>query len=406
MTPAEVWQVSVSGITAYLAGIIGSMKIGLVCPYSIFKGGGVKEYVLALQHGMHARGHDAWIITPQPRNYDGPVPEGVIMVGGSTDMRSPFSTTAQIGASVDIDALETMLEREQFDIMHFHEPWVPILSRQILSRSQAVNIATFHAKLPETMMVKTLVNVVTPYTRSVLNYIDYYTAVSEAAADYVRTLTDEPIRLIPNGVDLKKYERHTFKPVDLPKIRGDIKDMHTVLYVGRLEKRKGVMWLIRAFGELQATMPNVRLVIAGDGVDREKLEAEVASRGLKHVDFLGFITEEEKLNLMRQSDLFCSPAIFGESFGIVLLEAMASGLVTIAGDNAGYRSVLKERGLLSLVDPKDTAEFARRMRLLLIDEDLRRLWKDWAKKYVQQFDYDHIVELYLDLYQELLSAKK
>lgn len=383
------------------------MKIGLVCPYSIFKGGGVKEYVLALQQGMHARGHDAWIITPQPRDYDGPVPDGVIMVGGSTDMRSPFSTTAQISASVDIDALETMLAREEFDILHFHEPWVPILSRQILSRSRAVNIATFHAKLPETMMVKTLVNVITPYTRSVLNYIDYYTAVSEAAADYVRTLTEEPIRLIPNGVDLAKYAAHKPKKVSLPKLEsGEDKAMLTILYVGRLEKRKGVMWLIRAFGELQKSLPNVRLVVAGDGADRDKLQAEVEAYDIKNVDFLGFITEEEKLNLMLQSDLFCSPAIFGESFGIVLLEAMASGLVTIAGDNAGYRSVLKERGLLSLVDPKDTPEFARRMRLLLVDEDLRRLWKDWARQYVQQFDYGQIVEQYLDLYQELLEAKK
>lgn len=383
------------------------MKIGLVCPYSIFKGGGVKEYVLALQQGMHAAGHDAWIITPQPRDYDGPVPDGVIMVGGSTDMRSPFSTTAQIGASVDIDALETMLEREHFDIMHFHEPWVPILSRQILSRSTAVNIATFHAKLPETLMVKTLVNVVTPYTKSVLKYIDSYTAVSEAAAEYVRTLTDEPIRLIPNGVDLAKYRQHTAQPFALPPVDiGDETAMHTVLYVGRLEKRKGVMWLLRAFAELQASMNNVRLVIAGDGVDREKLEAEVANQDIKNVTFLGFVTEEQKLDLMHQADLFCSPAIFGESFGIVLLEAMASDLVTIAGDNAGYRSVLKERGLLSLVDPKDIPEFARRMRLLLIDEDVRRLWKDWAKTYVEQFDYSHIVALYLDLYQELLDKKQ
>lgn len=383
------------------------MKIGLVCPYSIFKGGGVKEFVFALQNGLHDHGVDAWVITPQPRDYDGPVPDGVIMVGGSTDMRSPFSTTAQIGASVDTEALEAMLEREQFDILHFHEPWVPILSRQLLTRSQAVNIATFHAKLPETMMVKTLVNVVTPYTKSVLKYIDCFTAPSEAAAEYVRTLTDEPVRIIPNGVDLKKFQNFRRKLLHVPPVHGRDRDpVKTVLYVGRLEKRKGVLWLLRAFDELFKTMDNVRLVIAGDGVDREKLETEVANKDIKNVTFLGYITEEEKISLLHQADLFCSPAIFGESFGIVLLEAMACGAVTIAGDNAGYRSVMQERGLLSLVDPKDTPEFARRMKLLLTDDELRRLWKEWASNYVRQFDYDQIVNQYIGLYKELLTGKK
>jgi phosphatidylinositol alpha-mannosyltransferase len=128
------------------------MKVGLVSPYNIFKGGGVQECIIAIQSELEKRGHHAVIITPQPRNYDGPTPEHVIFLGGSTDFKSPFHTTAQVSATVNVDRLDEVLEQEKFDILHFHEPWVPIVSRQILGRSNTLNIATFHAKLPETAM--------------------------------------------------------------------------------------------------------------------------------------------------------------------------------------------------------------------------------------------------------------
>ncbi len=132
------------------------MKIGLVCPYNMFIGGGVQEVVLALRDGIQARGHEAYIITPQPRNYKGSVPEGIIFIGGSTTVKKPFHTAGQIAASVDTDKLEQILAEQNFDILHFHEPWVPMLSRQILLRSQAINIGTFHATLPDRFMTRTI----------------------------------------------------------------------------------------------------------------------------------------------------------------------------------------------------------------------------------------------------------
>src|SRR5690606_10257454 len=124
-----------------------------------------------------------------------------------------------------------------FDVLHFHEPWVPFLSHQLLARSRAKNIATFHAKLPDTVMSRTIEKVITPYTKTLLKYFSEMTAVSEAAASYVRTLTDENIEIVPNGIDLKKYVyKESDKPSSTP----------TVFYIGRLEKRKGVKFLIKA----------------------------------------------------------------------------------------------------------------------------------------------------------------
>lgn len=147
------------------------MKVGIVCPYNIFLGGGVQECVKALQLELRNRGFQATIITPQPRDAKAKL-DGTIFLGTAAQIKSPFHTTAQVSVSVKTDHLQELLDKEQFDILHFHEPWVPILSRQILARSNAINVATFHAKLPDTVMSKTIEKVITPYTKSILRDLE------------------------------------------------------------------------------------------------------------------------------------------------------------------------------------------------------------------------------------------
>jgi phosphatidyl-myo-inositol alpha-mannosyltransferase len=375
------------------------MKIGLVCPYNIAIGGGVQEQVKAMQTVLAERGYDVSIITPQPR-----VPyidEGrkVLFLGSAADVKTPLNTTAQFSASVLTDEIDNLLEREQFDILHFHEPWVPVLSRQILSRSRSVNVATFHAMLPDTRMAQTVGKVFSPYTKPLLRHLDAFAAVSQGAASYLLGLADVPVEIIPNGVDLKHYAR----PGGAKKSSAGAK---TVLYIGRLENRKGVRYLLEAFARLQKQQPNVCLQIAGAGPDREKLEQELDTLGCHDVTFLGYVDDETKIRLLHDADLFCAPSIFGESFGVVLLEAMASSLVTVAGDNPGYSSVMQGLGKLSLVNPKDTSQFAHRLELLLFDEDLRGLWQKWARDYVKQFDYANVVDRYEVIYKTALEGAK
>ncbi len=374
------------------------MKIGLICPYSIAKGGGVQEVVKALQREYKKLGHEAIIITPQPSEPYTSHEHAVVFLGSSTDFKAA-ATTTQISASMLTDEIDNLLEDEQFDVLHFHEPWIPVLSRQILSRSHTVNVATFHAKLPETIASRAMSKVIIPYTKPLLRHIDAFTAVSDAAADYVRSLTDEPIEIIPNGINL----RHFRKPAHLenpPK-----KTPKTVLYLGRIEKRKGLKYLLYAFAQLQARLPDVRLVIAGDGVDRDKMEDLAAELELQNIEFLGYIDDTKKQELLHTVDLYCSPALYGESFGIVLLEAMASSLVTVAGNNPGYESVMTGLGQLSLIDPRDSKEFAHRMQLLLEDEGIRELWRTWAKKHVRQFDYTKVATMYLQAYERAIREK-
>lgn len=371
------------------------MKIGIVCPYNIYKGGGVQEVVFALQKGLKSKGHNVLIISPSPDKLPHKTTPGVILIGRARSVSS-FHTTSQISVSVDPIELEQMLAKEKFDVLHFHEPWVPMLSSQILAKSKSANVATFHAKLPETVLTKTIEKVITPYTKSILKYFDSLTAVSTAAATYVETLTSRKINIIPNGIDTTKYQQKMPTGIELNK---------TILYIGRLEKRKGVKYLIKAFEQLKEHVPEATLIIAGDGPDRIKLEKYTKEKQVTKVKFLGYVDEVTKLKLLNDAALLCSPARYGESFGIVLLEAMASGTVIVAGNNPGYSTVLTGTGQISLVDTKNVADFQEKLALLLCDIRLRAAWLDWSTAEIKQYDYKNVVDKYEDIYFKALKQK-
>ncbi len=377
------------------------MKIGLVCPYNVARSGGVQELVFAYQAELRRRGHDAIVITPEPREMTAECAarKHIIYLGTGADFNAPIHTTGQVSAGLN-DEIDQVLEEHNFDILHFHEPGVPMLSRQMLARSNTVNVATFHAAFPETIVGRTFARVASPYTKPLMKYVHEYVAVSDAAAEYIAQLTEKPVAIIPNAIDLKHYTS--------PKKRDDSNPNKTIFYVGRLETRKGVNLLIRAFKLLHDKYPEVSLVIAGAGPDRGKLENLASNLKLtdNEVKFLGFVSDKEKIDHLRASDLFCAPSPYGESFGIVLLEAMATGLVTVAGNNPGYRSVLTGIGSLSLVNPREASEFAHRLELMLFENGLRKLWRGWAKAQAKQYSTETIVDQYEELYKEAIRKHR
>lgn len=373
------------------------MKIGIVCPYNMFQfAGGVQDIVVNLQHYLRAKGHDVKIITPRPRAHYDAVAEDYILVGRSAKMNTPFNTMVDVGFEADGDEIQSILDREQFDVIHFHEPWVPVLSRQILSRSTCVNVATFHAKLPESLLSKSIINSIVPYTKSILKYIHAYTAVSPAAAEHLQSLSSEYIEIIPNGIELSRF---TERPVQAR----SKKDKKSIVYLGRLEKRKGVENLLTAYAKLRDTYSDVELKIAGNGVKNTSLRRLVSQYKIPDVSFLGFIDESDKVELLASADVFCSPALYGESFGIVLLEAMAVGTPVVAGNNSGYSSVMTGKGRLSLVNPLSTTDFTQRLELLLYDEDIRSMWKSWAAQEVKRYDFKVIADAYESVYKQAIQ---
>lgn len=370
------------------------MKIGLVCPYDFLRHGAVQKLIIVLDQELTARGHDVRIITPRPRNYDGDPPPRTIFIGRSAKWNTPLNTTLEVGASFVPNGLEEMLEAENFDIINVHEPEVPVLGAQIAARADCPIVATFHATVPNTAMGKTIGIFRVPFSRSLFRKIAAMTAVSDSAAQFVRDWSGQDITIVPNYIDLQLYRgSKNYK-----------RDSNTILYLGRLEKRKGVKYLLSAFAELAQRDPKVKLVIAGDGSERERLEEWVEMNEVPRVTFVGMVSEEKKIELLKKAAVFCSPAIYGESFGVVLLEAMAAGTPIVAGNNSGYTCVMKGRGLLSLVNPKDTDDFARRLEVFLRDEGIRDVWLEWAETYVTQFDSEVIISQYEDVYKQVLKT--
>lgn len=371
------------------------MKIAIFTPYNIFKAGGVQEHVQYQVEELRRRGHNVTILTPRPRRIlkGSTPPLGTRFLGVSTRIKTPSATSSDVSASVDNDALDAELARG-YDIIHVHEPLAPIAGRQLLSRAEggAVRIGTFHAALPGNRLGKSLIGTYKTYARNVLPHVDVITAVSPAAIEFIDDYTDLPITYIANGIHAESYKPKAIE-----------RDKNMVFFMGRLEKRKGARQAINAYEILKQNKPDAYLKIAGDGPLRRSLEQYVIDQGIEDVEFLGFIDNDKKLELLNTCGIYTSPALYGESFGIVLAEAMAMQAPIVCHPNPGYRWVMKDTGRLSLVDCKDRYAYAERMQLMMEDEELRELWQKWAKKYVKQFDYKHIVDGYEKLYKNAMK---
>lgn len=379
------------------------MKIGIVCPYNMFYSvGGVEQLVRHLHDGLLKKGHDVKIITPRPSAYKSDPPKDFIFLGKSRTLGTGLGmgTAGDWGMETDGSEIKEMLEREKFDVINFHEAWAPMLGWQILNYSTAAHVGSFHANLVDSKVAKSFVGIFTPYGRSVISKLHLLTVVSPAPAELLKQKVSDgkdqglinEMRLIPNGIDLSVY-----KPF---KKRRDLSgpNTQTIVYVGRLDRRKGVEWLVKAYTLLVREMPNCHLVIAGSGERMAKLKQLVKEHNLKNVHFTGYVSDEEKRTLLGNADLVCAPALFGESFGIILLEAMAMGTPVLAGNNIGYKNVVKDFGRIGMVDPTSIADFASRMQLFLTDKKLWSQYRDWELKEVKQYSYPKVIDAYENAY--------
>ncbi len=369
------------------------MKVAIFCPYNLDKPGGVQEHVKAQANELRSRGHSVWILTPRPRQSSLTAPEGIIYTGVSARIRAQ-SSTVDISSLMDPSEISELYRKHRFDVVHFHEPVVPFVGRQLIMACPFPVVATLHAALPDRGLGKTLGSI-KPYFRSVLQNVDLLTRVSAAAGEYLDDELDGyDVVEVPNGLIVDNF------------IAKGKRSPATVLFIGRLEKRKGPKQLIKAFELLKERIPQAKLIIAGDGPERESLEKYVFDQAINGVEFLGYITEQQKASLLSTATVACYPALYGESFGIVLLEAMAMGAPIVAGNNSGYSSVLRGKGLLSLVNPKDSLELAVRLQLFIEDEDVRQMMRQWGLAYVRQFDYSQIVSQYEKVYKQAVRSQR
>jgi phosphatidylinositol alpha-mannosyltransferase len=376
------------------------VKIALVSPYDFAYPGGVTLHISYLEHYFTKLGHEVKVIAPASK-----------AVSGFGDRFIPIGKPRPVPASGSIcrvtispwlsSRIKTVLSREKFDIIHLHEPLMPMLCTTVLRLSQSANIGTFHACHANFLGIPAY-NLARPIGKWVLRRwfrrLDGKIAVSKPAMDFVRESFPGYYNIIPNGVDLDHFSPDV-SPIDE---FGDGK--LNVLFVGRLEKRKGVKYLLEAFNQVKQEIPDSRLIIVGPGTRlRRKYEKQVARSGLKDVVFTGLVSYDDLPRYYKTADVFCAPATGRESFGIILLEAMAVGKPIVASNIEGYASVVTHGVDGLLVPPGDEESLAQALISLLTDRSLCQEMGANGKAKAMEHSWAHIAQDVLNYYIRVLG---
>ena len=362
------------------------MKIGLVTPYVYPLPGGVTQHVRYLYENLRHRGHDVRIISSShglQRASEG----DIIRIGKGFSMPVNGSVGTITLSPRFVSQVRAMLEREQFDLLHFHEPFVPFLSTIVLRLSTSVNIATFHAYGGFSPSYEFGSKVMKGEAARLHGRI----AVSGAAKHFIDRYFPGEYKVIPNGVDVERFRR----AVPLARWQDGTRN---ILFVGRFEPRKGLLELLKAYRILRKTGCDCRLLVVGSGPLAREARRYIAVRRLKGVEFLGRVSDEEKAQLYRTADVYVSPATGGESFGIVLLEAMAAGTAIVASDIHGYKGVVRRDREGLLVPPREPKEIAGAVARLLRDDELREAMGAAGRQRAQEFSWERVTAKVDDYY--------
>jgi len=372
------------------------MKIALVSPYDFIYPGGVNNHITSLEKQLTRMGHQVKVIAPasQPVETFG---DRFIPIGKPRPM--PISgTTIRISISLRLASkIKEVLKREKFDIVHLHEPFMVMLCSAMLRFSKSVNIGTFHATKG-----KPGYNWGWPVSRFMLRQrcrkLAGRIAVSRPAMEYVSGYVPGPYEIIPNGIDLENFSQ------EVPKIEEFKDGKLNILFVGRLEKRKGLKYLIEAYNRVKNEFMESRLIVVGPGTRfLGKYQKQVRDYGLKDVHFIGPVSDGQLPGYYNTADIFCAPATGQESFGIVLLEAMACGKPVIASNIEGYAGVMTDGKEGLLVQPKSADGLAGALRNLMADEELRRQMGERGIITAKYYSWQRVAKEVVAYYNKVLE---
>ncbi len=366
------------------------MRIALVSSHPVNVPGGVQEHVKGLYKYLKKRGHYVKIISP---NTGLEKNKGDIIYLGIALPIPSNESTSHVSYCIDQSSIEKVMKKEKFDIIHIHN-LAMFLGSQILDFSAAKNIFTIHTLPEASYLLKTFSIFFDILFSSKQTKINKIILVSKPILKYLPKGLNSKIRVIPNGIDLER-----FRP-DIKKLKIFNDDKINILFVGRLDKRKGTIYLIQSFEKLKRKHNNIRLIIAGNGPLLDECKSYVESNNIQDVHFEGRVSDIMLPRYYSTSDIFCSPATHGESFGIVLLEAMACGKPIVAFANTGYKGVLKGEGAKFLVKPMNVNELTKKLETLIKDKGLREKMGKWGLKEVKKYDWNIVTDKIIKTYNE------
>ncbi len=360
------------------------MRIAIVCPYSWSVPGGVANHVAALAGRLRQRGHTVLVLTPA----DGPTPPGVTGVGRSIPVRYN-GAIARIAFGPRVAArIRRALRGFSPDLVHVHEPFSPSTGLLAAAFSPAPVVATFHVALATGRAYRMAAPALKPLWRRFALRI----AVSEEARRTVERAMGPGVRIIPNGIELERFSSV-----------GPAPDSPSILFVGRLERRKGAGVLLEALPWIVEQVPEAQVTIVGEGPERPALQSAAGSLPVR---FVGSQDPEGLAARMEDAAIVCAPSLGGESFGIVLLEAMAAGRPVVAGAIPGYAAVLRggEDGVL--VPPGDAKALAGALIDLLNDPARRHAFATGGPERARRYSWDVVAAEIEDAYREALGGDR
>lgn len=386
-------------------------KVGLVSFHTFSLPGGVKAHILGLFKEYKKKGIKVKIIVPRRKKTED-YGKDVILLGTSF----PLSMS---GAQGDLDvnfnqfAIERVLKREKFDVLHFHNFGFPSIL-QILLQSKSLNILTFHANIKGSKFLQRF-PIVVKFIEKIIEWkVDGLIGVARLNLKIFKNYRSQKA-VIPNGIDLEK-----FNP-EVPKIQKFLDGKINILFLGRIEERKGLIYLLKAYKVLQKKLApyraaksgsgagyseKIRLIVCGEGPLKEEMQDWVEKNNLKNVVFEKVSKESDAPSYFNTCDIYCSPAIFGESFGIVLLEGMACGKPVVAFDNEGYKELLTGKKGTFLVRNKNYKELAEKLKRLIKDKKLRKKMGEQGIKEAQEYSWAKVADRVLAFYELCQKEKK
>jgi phosphatidylinositol alpha-mannosyltransferase len=365
------------------------LKVALVSPYGYPHPGGVNDHIRNQYEQLRRLGHDAWVITSKyskERESEG----HVIRLGTGWAFPANGSVgRVTLGWQFKEQAREILAEH-QFDILHFHEPFVPFLSPTVLDQSQTVNIATFHAFGGFSPSYWFGRRVAGPLAARLHGRI----AVSGAARHFISRYFPGEYEIIPNGVDIELYG----SAAPLEQLRDGTLN---ILFIGRLEERKGLIHLLKAYHRLRKRRVDARLLVIGAGPKLREYRRFVGLRQIRDVEFLTRVSDARKARYLASADIFCVPSTGQESFGIVLLEAMAAGVPIVASDIHGYKNVLQRDVQGLLVEPRNHRALAAALYALARDPELRHQMGEAGRRRAPEYSWPRVTERVVEYYHEV-----
>ena len=370
------------------------MKIAMVSPYDFTWPGGVTIHVSQLSRELERSGHEVQVLAPHSPSRECQDQDLLVPLGRSVPLPSNGSI-ARVSLSLWLARrIRSLLEREQYDIIHLHEPMAPILPLTVLEYSNTVNVGTFHACRNRQHLYKMSRPVIKRWRSRLHGSI----AVSPAALRYVSGAFPGEYEIIPNGIDVDHFSQ---RAAPWPQYQDG---KTNIIFVGRLEKRKGLRYLLEAFGQLKWDMPNLRLLVVGPGNPDKDSYHVLSSQNLQDVEFVGRVPYEDLPRYYASADIFCSPATGGESFGIVLLEAMAAGKPVVASDIEGYRGVMQHGQQGLHFQNKNVESLSTQLETLLRNSEQRRAMGERGRATAQRYRWQLVARKVEQYYEQCIQV--